>query len=155
MIDNAILMEDIQRYLINMNLFTHDTTNHEDFISKFYSHKYEFLFVNFCIAQKMKFSIKDFFSECDQILSLLRVWSHLLKKSLIENFIFCAALDVLRSPGYVSNALEVFLGYLPYNWQEVKTNTTFSSLAQLLQGAPQGLVLDSLLFSIYMNDLTF
>ena len=41
-------------------------------------------------AQKMKFSIKDFFSNCDQIRSLLRIWSHLLKKSLMENIIFCA-----------------------------------------------------------------
>ena len=41
-------------------------------------------------AQKMKFSTKDFFRKCDQILSLLRIWSHLLKKSLMENFIFCA-----------------------------------------------------------------
>ena len=41
-------------------------------------------------AQKMKFSIKDFYSKCDQIHSFLQIWSHLLKKSLIENFIFCA-----------------------------------------------------------------
>ena len=41
-------------------------------------------------AQKMKFSIKDFFSKCDQIRRKLRVWSHLLKKFLMENFIFCA-----------------------------------------------------------------
>ena len=41
-------------------------------------------------AQKMKFFIKDFFSKCDQIRSSLRIWSHLLKKSLMENFIFCA-----------------------------------------------------------------
>ena len=32
-------------------------------------------------ARKLKFSIKDLFS----------IWPHLLKKSLIENFIFCAA----------------------------------------------------------------
>ena len=38
----------------------------------------------------MKFSIKDFFSKCHQIGSFLRIWSHLLKKSLMENFIFCA-----------------------------------------------------------------
>ena len=38
----------------------------------------------------MKFSIKDFFSECDQIRSFPRIWSHLLKKSLMESFIFCA-----------------------------------------------------------------
>ena len=36
----------------------------------------------------MKFSIKDFFSKCDQIRRKLRIWSHLLKKSLMENFIF-------------------------------------------------------------------
>ena len=40
-------------------------------------------------AQNMKFSIKDFFSKCDQIRSYLQIWSHLLKISLIENFIFC------------------------------------------------------------------
>ena len=41
-------------------------------------------------GQKIKFSIKDFFSKCDQIRRKLRIWSHLLKKSLMENFIFCA-----------------------------------------------------------------
>ena len=41
-------------------------------------------------AQKMKFSIKNFFSICGQILRKLRLWSHLLKKSLVEKFIFCA-----------------------------------------------------------------
>ena len=37
-------------------------------------------------AQKMKFSTKDFFTECDQIRRFLRIWSHLLEKSLMENF---------------------------------------------------------------------
>ena len=41
-------------------------------------------------AQKVRFSIKDFFSQCDQIHSFIRIWSQLLKKSLIENFTFCA-----------------------------------------------------------------
>ena len=31
---------------------------------------------NFYTAQKMKFSIKDFFSKCDQIRRKLRIWSH-------------------------------------------------------------------------------
>ena len=39
---------------------------------------------------KMKFSIKDFFSKCDQIRTFLRIWSHLLNKSLMQIFIFCA-----------------------------------------------------------------
>ena len=44
---------------------------------------------------KMKFSIKDFFSKCEQINIFLRIWSHLLNKSLMENFIFCAVLEPL------------------------------------------------------------
>ena len=39
-------------------------------------------------AQKLKFSIKNFCSKCDQIHRKLRIWSHLLKKSLMENFMF-------------------------------------------------------------------
>ena len=49
-------------------------------------------------AQKMKFYIKDFFSKCDQIRRKLRIWSHLLKKSLMQNFIFCAVLKAFKSP---------------------------------------------------------
>ena len=41
-------------------------------------------------AQKMKFSIKDLFSKCNQICRKLRIWSHLLRKSLMEKFIFYA-----------------------------------------------------------------
>ena len=48
----------------------------------------------------MKFSIKDFFSKYDQIRRFLRVWSHLLKKFLTENFIFCAV--VISSPAHNS-----------------------------------------------------
>ena len=44
------------------------------------------------ITQIIKFSIKDFFSKCDQIPSFLRILSHLLKKSIMENFVFCAVL---------------------------------------------------------------
>ena len=43
-------------------------------------------------AQKMKFSIKDFFSKCDQIRRKLQIWSHLLEKSLTENLTFCAVI---------------------------------------------------------------
>ena len=42
------------------------------------------------LHKNMKFSIQDFLRKCDQIRSFLRSWSHLLKESLMENFIFCA-----------------------------------------------------------------
>ena len=44
-------------------------------------------------VQKMTFSVKDFFSKCEQILRKVRklqIWPHLLKKFLTENFIFSA-----------------------------------------------------------------
>ena len=62
-------------------------------------------------TQQMKFSITDFLSKCDQIPSFLRIWSHLLKKSLMENIIFlcsaiskmiqCNALNTVKSRLYV------------------------------------------------------
>ena len=43
----------------------------------------------------MKFSIEDFFSKCDRIRSFLRIWLHLLKESLMENFIFCSVKEII------------------------------------------------------------
>ena len=40
-------------------------------------------------AKRKKFSMKDFFSKYDQIHRKLRIWSHLLKKPLMEDVIFC------------------------------------------------------------------
>ena len=45
---------------------------------------------SYTTAQRMKFAIKDFVSKCDQIRRKLQIWSYLLKKSLMKNFIFCA-----------------------------------------------------------------
>ena len=46
---------------------------------------------NYNTAPKMKFFLKDFFSKYDQICGALRIWLHLLKKSLMENLIFRTA----------------------------------------------------------------
>ena len=51
-------------------------------------------------AQKMRFSIKDFFIKCEEILRKPRICSHLLKKSLMENFIFCAV-NVHETKGFL------------------------------------------------------
>ena len=48
------------------------------------------MFDRLITAQKMKFFIKDFSSKSGQIRSFLRIWSHLLEKSLMKNFTFCA-----------------------------------------------------------------
>ena len=56
----------------------------------FYQHKLFYQQSGSNAAQIMKFSIKDLFSKFDQIRRKLRIWSHVLKKSLMEKFIFCA-----------------------------------------------------------------
>ena len=58
-------------------------------------YEYEVI-MNIITALKMKFSIKDFFSKCDQIRSFMQIWSHLLKKSLMETFIFCAVNAIIK-----------------------------------------------------------
>ena len=72
------------------------------------------------MIQKKKFSIKNFFSKCDQYRSFLGIWSHLLKKLLMENFIFyavtclkksqCCAIDQLIKQYYVLQ--ENYIWYL-------------------------------------------
>ena len=51
--------------------------------------KYIIIRMDLSLHKKMKLFIKDFFSKYDEI-RFLRIWSHLLKKLLMENFIFCA-----------------------------------------------------------------
>ena len=75
-------------------LLINGTSSKMKFSIKCFSSKYDQICRKLRIftAQKMKFSIKDFFSKCEQIRSFLRNNSHLLKKSLLANFIFCAVL---------------------------------------------------------------
>ena len=61
--------------------------------------------------KKMKLSIKDSFSKCDQIRSFLRIWSHLLKKFLMENFIFCAQSKHLNKMSTQTNLPRVWPRY--------------------------------------------
>ena len=77
MIDLDLLLAKRNVYGLNRFLY---------FLSFFLDNRKQTTKVN--TAQKMKFSIKDFFSKCDQTHKKLRIWSHLLKKSLIENFFF-------------------------------------------------------------------
>ena len=66
----------------------------------------------------MKFFIKDFVRKCDQIRRKLQiwshlltaVWSHLLKKSFMKNFIFCAAkIHLLHLRNITSKSPSAFL----------------------------------------------
>ena len=69
---------------------------------------------------KVKFSIKDFFSKCDQIRSFQRIWSHLLRKSLMENSIFCAV-----TPFFLSTFRALYVGIFYFC---ISRPSNFSSL---------------------------
>ena len=78
-------------------------------------------------VQKMKFSIMDFFSKCDQIRSFLRIWSHLLKKSVMKNFIFCAVFLKYVWWGYFLNLFRFIVNTLsanPTNWSNTLNNSS-------------------------------
>ena len=62
------------------------------------------MFSHIITSQKMEFSIRDFFSKCNQIRWKLGIWSHLQKKPLIEIFIFlCSACRTLVAKGSIYN----------------------------------------------------
>ena len=49
---------------------------------------FQFLFSIINLHKRIKFSHEDFFSERYQICSFPRIWSHVLKKSLMESLFF-------------------------------------------------------------------
>ena len=55
-------------------------------------------------AQKMNFFVKNLFSKCEHIRIKLRIYSHLLNKSLTENFIFC----VVNIIGFTTESCKFF-----------------------------------------------
>ena len=79
----------------------------------------------------MKLSSKDFFSKRNQIRGFLRIWSHLLKKSLTENFIFCAVIITKESSKimYLKRLkypkLFLFWTVKLENWISERTRTLF------------------------------
>ena len=62
--------------------------NPQNLLSNFSVDTDELTLLDFHSVQKMKFSIKNFFSKCDEISSFPQTWSHLWEKSLREIFIF-------------------------------------------------------------------
>ena len=80
------------------------------------------LIVKRCIARK-----------CDQIRRKLQIWSHLLKKSLMENFIFCALsattilvpISICQQPRVHRNSVPPLLCYPTY----ITHHLTFPSLS--------------------------
>ena len=89
--------------------------------------KTKYILKDVLLHKKIKFSVKYFFSICELIRSLLRIWSHLLKNSLTENFIFLWELLVHLSDYSVLAAItdievlqnscsQIFTTVLQFRW---------------------------------------
>ena len=77
----------------------------------------------------MEFPITDTFSKFDQICSFLRIWSHLLKKSVLGNFMFCSVLVLFLIPFFLE--LKMYVSFLTssINAPEKKNEQTVNRLA--------------------------
>ena len=82
LLDCSTIVDTIVQQLLSRLFISQDSVKNCAMYQRYYT------WSDFYTAQKMKFSIKNFFSKCDQIRRKLPIWSHLLKKSLIEKFIF-------------------------------------------------------------------
>ena len=114
------------------------------------------MFIRGHTAQKMKFSIKYFFSECDQISAVSADWTHLQKRSLMENFIFCVVAN--RQSDSVLKELRILIDLprapgenLCVTNSDSKTDTFITKVIQklrnVLQALRKGSKGDSLLIS--------
>ena len=80
-------------------------------------------------AQKIEFSIKDFFSKYDQIRRKLRIWSRLLKKCWKENFIFSTVRGIWRIP-HLYSVKDNLKKHLSFWKKTIRANETVYDILQ-------------------------
>ena len=109
-------------------------------VDHFYMHVFHDLIdgriSNKLTAQKMKFFIKDFFSKCEQIRRKRRIWSHLLKKSLMKNFVVCAVLVMNYFYLFLCIKCYKFLNFYAINLHQVIYTTKHYESQSFLKSQP-------------------
>ena len=59
----------------------------------------------------------------------------------------------LQAYSFSKESIRLFLSYLTNHSQRIKIDSTFSHWTNILKGIPQGSILGSLLFNVFINDL--
>ena len=59
----------------------------------------------------------------------------------------------LQAYSFSKESIRLFLSYLTNHSQRIKIGSTFSHWTNILKGIPQGSILGSLLFNVFINDL--
>ena len=107
------------------------------------------------------------FSSQHAPLSLIKNWKKVLdKKGFGEAVLMdlAKAFDIIKrnlliaklyAYGFNKEPRKLLHNYLSNRWHRAKINKQFSSWQELIQGVPQGSVLGSLLFNIYLNELFY
>ena len=77
--------------------YSHQTSQGSNILERAPTHEFACYFSWVVLWGHMKEHIckPNYFSKRDQIRSFLRIWSYSLKKSVMENFIFCAVLRTI------------------------------------------------------------
>ena len=61
----------------------------------------------------------------------------------------------LQACGFSKESIILFLSYLTHHTQRIKTGSTFSDWTNILKDILQGSILGTLLFNIFINNLSF
>ena len=132
--------------------------HYQKYMKKYFLNKYPTISEHLCGFRKG-------YSTQYSLLHLLQTWKSCLDKGGVIGAVLmdlskaydCLPHDLLiaklEAYGFDLQSLTIILNYLSNRKQRVKINSIFSEWISIILGVPQGSILGSILFNIFINDL--